>query len=235
MNEASFWGAANAITPNHTVSEASTHYFSAISSHFCMERQGLEPCHEFWTMGLWILNHGVVLGGYLFKSGVHQAFQDLFSPKTEQIISLSLITDPQPSHPLLINSGRIPRQDPNLSKVCCHGNSLEAESKVPQEIFKKGSNMDVFLIIFALNSNHRTFGLDFGISFAPSCKMLFFCEHWKRYIWKRKILWQYCFLFMQMLFYNLYKGHTHCRKMMWRLGSCQNTGRFLFLFKNSFI
>lgn len=139
-------------------------------------------------MGLWILNHRVLHGGHLFKPGVHQAFQVLFSPKTGQIISLSLITDLQPSHPLLINSSRIQTEDPNFSEVCCNGNSLEAESKVPQEIFKKGSNMDVFLIIFALNSNHRTFGLDFGISFAPSCKMLFFCEHWKRYIWKCKIL-----------------------------------------------
>lgn len=139
-------------------------------------------------MELRILNSGVVLGGYLFKPGVHQAFQVPFSPEIGEIISLSLITDPQPSHPLLINSSRIQTEDPNLSKVCCNGNSLEAESKVPGEIFKKGSNMDVFLIIFVLNSNHRTFGLDFGISFAPSCKMLFFCEHWKCYVWKCKIL-----------------------------------------------
>lgn len=104
------------------------------------------------------LNHGVVLGGYLFKPGVHQAFQVLFSPKMGQIIFLSLITDPQPSHPLPINSSRITAEDPNLSKVCCNGNSLESKSKVPREIFNKGSEVDVVLI-FALNSNQRDFRL----------------------------------------------------------------------------
>lgn len=146
------------------------------------------------------LSHGAVLGGYLFKPGVHQAFQVLFSPKMGQIISLSLKTDPQPSHPLPTNSSRIPTEDPNLSKVCCNGNSLETKSKVPWEVFNKGSKVDVVLI-FALNSNQRDFRLDFDISFAPSCKMLFFwdsiifylCKCWFIiYIWERHIVRKWC-------------------------------------------
>lgn len=63
------------------------------------------------------------------------------------------------------------QQDPNLSKFCCNGNSLEA--KCATRGFEERLKGRFLKIIFALNSNHREFGLDFGISFAPCCKMLF--------------------------------------------------------------
>lgn len=68
---------------------------------------------------------------------IHQTFQVLFSPEMGQIISLSLITDPVPSHLLFVNSSinKTPPEEPNLSDVCCKGNSLPAESKVPPDTF----------------------------------------------------------------------------------------------------
>lgn len=83
-----------------------------------------------WFEAIWLpwisFSHGAMLQGYLFRLDVNQAFQVLFSPKMGQIISLSLITDPAPSHLRFINSSVIKTlsEEPSLSEVYCNENSL---------------------------------------------------------------------------------------------------------------